>query len=290
MDLLMICCCVFLLTVSPAYSKPRIVDLTHNQDEHSVTWPINPAYNFTVLHRGYSKMFDGWLENNYFAMPEHMGTHIDAPVHFAKGSWRTHQIPMEKLYGPGVIINVKSKVENNPDYRVSTDDLYAWEEKYGEIPRHAVVVMNSGWSHKYPDPKLVYGTSQPNDSSTFHFPSWHEEAVTWLITKRQVNAVGVDTPSTDYGQTKTFPCHIILGEHNIVGIEHVANLDNIPESGSVVYIPVIKIFDGSGGPTRLFGTYDDELNKTNYAMHVMSASVYIYLLQIITIFVYQFGI
>lgn len=50
-------------------------------------------------------------------MPEHMGTHIDAPAHSVQGMWRIDQIPMEKLYGPGVIINVKSKVETNPDYR-----------------------------------------------------------------------------------------------------------------------------------------------------------------------------
>ncbi|XP_048743056.1 isatin hydrolase-like [Ostrea edulis] len=171
---------------------------------------------------------------------------------------------------------------------VSTDDLTAWEDKYGEIPRQAVVVMNSGWSHKYPDPTLVFGTPLPNDTSSFHFPSWHEEAVTWLITKRQVNALGVDTPSTDYGQTKTFPCHKIMGKNNVVGVENVANLDSIPESGSIVYIPVIKLFDGSGGPTRLFGTYDDEPNKTNSAMNVMSTAIYVYLLQIITIFVYQY--
>lgn len=50
-------------------------------------------------------------------MPEHMGTHIDAPVHTIQGMWKTDQIPIEKLYGPGVIINVKEKVKSNPDYR-----------------------------------------------------------------------------------------------------------------------------------------------------------------------------
>lgn len=50
-------------------------------------------------------------------MPEHMGTHIDAPVHTTRGMWKTDQIPIEKLYGPGVIINVKEKVKSNPDYR-----------------------------------------------------------------------------------------------------------------------------------------------------------------------------
>jgi kynurenine formamidase len=50
-------------------------------------------------------------------MPEHMGTHIDAPAHFSQDGWRIHQIPIEKLHGPGVIINVKSKAAKDPDYR-----------------------------------------------------------------------------------------------------------------------------------------------------------------------------
>jgi kynurenine formamidase len=157
----------------------------------------------------------------------------------------------------------------------------AWEEKYGEMPRHAVVLMNSGWSQKYPNKTLIFGTLQHSDTSKLHFPGWHEDAVTWLISRRQVSTIGVDSPSTDYGQTKTFPCHVIMGANNIMGIENVANLDNIPESGSTIYMPVLKIFDGSGGPTRLFGTYDDELNKTNAAMHVMGASITILLLFIL---------
>ena len=141
------------------------------------------------------------------------------------------------------------------------DDLLAWEKNYGEIPRHAVVIMNSGWSEKYPDKTRVFGTPNHTNPSTFHFPSWHEDTVTWLINKRQINAIGVDTPSTDYGQSTTFPCHILMGKNNVVGIENVANLDNIPESGSKIYVPVLKIEGGSGGPARVFATYDDEPKK-----------------------------
>ena len=101
--------------------------------------------------------------------------------------------------------------------------------------------------------------------STFHFPSWHEDTVTWLINKRHINAIGVDTPSTDYGQATTLTCHTLIGKNNVVGIEHVANLDSIPESGSTIYVPVLNIEDGSGGPVRIFATYDDELKKTNTA-------------------------
>lgn len=101
--------------------------------------------------------------------------------------------------------------------------------------------------------------------------------ITWLINKRQINAVGVDTPSTDYGQTTNMPCHVILGQKNIVGIENVANLDYVPESGSTIYIPVLNLFGGSGGPARVFATFDDELNKTNAAAMVTTSIVYVQL-------------
>lgn len=152
--------------------------------------------------------------------------------------------------------------------RVTVEDLMMWEKKFGEMPRHAIAIMNSGWSDKYPNKTQIFGSTQHDNASSFHFPSWHVDAVTWLINKRQINAVGVDTPSTDFGQASvsaSFPCHITLGRNNVVGIEYVANLDKVPENGSTIYVPVLKLFDGSGGPARVFATYDDEPNKTNAA-------------------------
>lgn len=277
-------CVLFLATmVTLVQTVPRIVDLSYKQNRDSITWPGNPSYNFTQLFRGYSKTYKIWFEANHFAMPEHMGTHIDAPVHKVQGMWKTDQIPMGKLYGAGVIINVKSKAATNPDYRVTVEDLLMWEEKYGEMPRRAVAIMNSGWSSKYPNKTLVFGTPEPSNTSSLHFPSWHEDAVTWVINKRQINAVGVDTPSTDYGMSSTFPCHILLGKNSVVGIENVANLDNVPESGSTIYIPVLKIANGSGGPARVFATYDDEPNKTNAAAMVTCSTFYLYLLAFVLV-------
>jgi kynurenine formamidase len=73
-----------------------------------------------------------------------------------------------------------------------------------------------------------FNTDSPTDPSTFHFPGWHEDAISWLINQRSVNIVGVDTPSTDYGQSSTFPVHVLLGDADISGAENVANLDLIP--------------------------------------------------------------
>ncbi|KAL4222391.1 hypothetical protein ACF0H5_018430 [Mactra antiquata] len=242
-----------------------VVDLTHVQDSNTIFWPGNPQFNFTILYRG---LTDGgyWYESNAIQTPEHGGTHVDAPSHFAKDKLRIDQIPMSKLCGPGVIINVKEKARANPDYRVQVSDLKVWEDKYGRIPDGAVVLMNSGWSDKYPNKTLTFGTESVNDPSTFHFPGWHEDAADWLVKNRNVNVVGVDTPSNDYGQSTTFDAHVILATANINGLENVANLDNIPEAGSTIYVAVINLQDGSGGPARVFATnLDNSVNAASFS-------------------------
>lgn len=133
----------------------------------------------------------------------------------------------------------------------------SWETVHGKIPDGAVVIMNSGWTYNYPNKTLTFGTQLVDDPSTFHFPGWHEKAAEWLVENRNVNVVGTDTPSNDYGQSTTFPTHVILGLADICGVENVANLDSIPEAGSIVYVAAIKLYDGSGGPARVFATFSD---------------------------------
>ena len=211
-------------------------------------------------------------ESNYFGTPEHGGTHLDAPSHFAEGSWRNTQIPLERLIGPGVIIDVTEKASANPDYRVTVEDLNDWENEYGRIPDGAIVIMNSGWHKHYPNKTLTFGTNTPTDPATFHFPGFHEDAADWLVRNRNIHVLGVDTPSTDYGQSNTFPVHVIIGKANISGLENVANLNKIPQSGTTIFVAAIKLFDGSGGPARTFATImegDDTSSAASYCSHAL---------------------
>ncbi|OWF54449.1 hypothetical protein KP79_PYT25400 [Mizuhopecten yessoensis] len=92
--------------------------------------------------------------------------------------------------------------------------------------------MNSGLGYKYPNKTTVFGTETPDVPSTFHFPTWHQDTVMWLINNRHVNMIGVDTPSTDFGQSTDFLAHVLLAKDNVVGLENVANLDKPPVSMS----------------------------------------------------------
>jgi kynurenine formamidase len=208
-------------------------------------------------------------ESNYFETAEHGGTHLDAPAHFAEGKWRSHQIPIENLIGPGVVIDIKSKVAVNYDHRVSVEDMLEWEKEHGLIPLKAIVLMNSGWSDRYPNKTRVFNSDTPNVPASFHFPGFHEDGVNWLIDNRGIHMIGVDTPSIDHGQSTHFLAHVACGMNNIPAVENVANLDQIPVKGTIVYVAATMILDGSGGPARVFATLDDnDVTDSGYRLEL----------------------
>ena len=85
-----------------------------------------------------------------------------------------------------------------------------------------------------------------------HFPGFSEESARALL-NRKVAAIGVDTPSVDYGQSKDFIVHQVVYKQNIPGLENVANLSRLPATGAYVIALPMKIGGGSGAPLRIIG-------------------------------------
>jgi kynurenine formamidase len=84
-----------------------------------------------------------------------------------------------------------------------------------------------------------------------HFPGLHPGAATWLSEIRKVKAIGIDTPSIDYGQSNLFKSHQVLSKKNIPIFENVANLERLPPRGAIIIALPMKIKEGSGGPLRI---------------------------------------
>lgn len=245
---------VLSLMTSPASSfEFSVVEMTYDLGlGQTPFWPDDPPFSFDIVDRG--RQEDGyWFEFNSFCTSEHAGTHADAPAHFSQTGWRAHQIPASNLVGPAAVIDVKQKAATDPNYQLCVADIQAWENTYGTIPDRAVVLMNSGRGVLYPNASLVYGTDTPNDPSTFHFPGIHPDAADFLAKRRHVIAVGVDTPSVDHGQTATYGTHITLSKSNVIGLEFVRNLGQLPPRGAIVVIGMLKLYEGSGSPARILG-------------------------------------
>ncbi|PVD24886.1 hypothetical protein C0Q70_15376 [Pomacea canaliculata] len=233
----------------------EVIDMTLVLAKDTINWPGSPPFNFTILKRGYQTP-GFWYEINYFGTAEHAGTHVDAPAHFSQSGWRVHQIPPSSLAGPAVVVDVADKATKDADYRLTIEDLQSWEDSHGRIPNKAVVVMYSGWGARYPSPSRVYNTNNPLDASTFHFPGIHPAAAAWLASQRHVIAVGVDTPSTDYGQSTKYETHVVLGNNNVLGLENLQNVDQLPARGATIAIGLVNLKDGSGGPARILAIID----------------------------------
>lgn len=229
----------------------EIIDLTHTFDEHTIYWPSMPSA-FEVKQLAYGPTPDGYFfAANAFCTPEHGGTHIDAPVHFGEGRETAAQIPLQKLIAPAIVIDVTQKAAANPDYRLTADDVRAWEAQHDTIAPGTIVLLRTGWGRRYPDRKAYLGDDTPGATDKLHFPSYGEDSARLLIGERRVSVIGVDTASLDHGQSRDFIVHRIMSEGHVPGLENVANLDRVPERGAWVIALPVKIGKGTGGPVRI---------------------------------------
>lgn len=229
----------------------RIVDLTHAFDEATLYWPNAPSsFKLTSLAHGPTPRGFFYAANSFCA-PEHGGTHLDAPVHFAEHGWTAEQIPPERFVRPGIVIDVRAQAAKDADYRLTLDDVKAWERRNGPLPEGAIVLLRTGWSSRWPDRKRYFGDDTPGDTSRLHFPSYGVEAAHYLVQARHVSALGVDTASIDYGPSQDFNVHQIAAAADVLGLENLAALEELPERGAWIVALPMKIAGGSGGPARV---------------------------------------
>jgi kynurenine formamidase len=229
----------------------EIVDLSHPFDSRTLYWPSAAGLQFSleVLHSGPTP--GGWFyAANRFCTPEHGGTHLDAPLHFAAGKRSVDQVPVRQLVAPGVVIDVRERCARDADYRLQPADLAAWEAVHGRIPAGAIVLLRTGWEARWGDRKAYFGDDTPGDASHLHFPSFGGEAARWLIEERGIGALGVDTASIDYGPSSDFEVHRIAAAREIPGLENVRNLEALPARDFWVVALPMSIGGGSGAPLR----------------------------------------
>jgi kynurenine formamidase len=250
-----------LALVAPARALPKgaIVDLTYPYDSSTIYWPTETGFVLEQEHDGLTPK-GYYYRSNKFSAPEHGGTHLDAPAHFAKDGNTLDAVPVEQLVGPAVVVDVTRTCQADRDHRISIDDLTAWEKQHGEIPHQAIVLLRTGFGKYWPDRKQYLGTDLRGDPgvAALHFPGLGPEAAAWLIRERAIKAVGLDTASIDYGQSTQYETHVELMTHNVPAMENLANLDRLPPSGITVVALPMKIRGGSGGPLRAIAIVEEQ--------------------------------
>lgn len=251
---------VMLFSISCAgknmFTEGQWIDLTHEFSEQTIYWPTSSTFKKETVYEGHTEK--GFYYSAYkFSTAEHGGTHIDSPIHFYEDRYTVDQIPIEQLIGPGVVVDVSKYALTNPDYQVMVTDILKWESANGQIPDGAILLLNTGYGKFWPDRVKYMGTDQLGQDAVkdLHFPGLHPDTAKWLVKNRKINAVGLDTPSIDYGQSTHYGSHVILFEANIPAFENVANLDKLPATGATVFALPMKIKGGSGSPLRIIANF-----------------------------------
>jgi kynurenine formamidase len=231
-------------------TKYQTVDLSHAYGPGTLYWPT-AATRFTLTADASGRTPGGWFyASNTLSTPEHGGTHLDAPHHFAENGRTTDQIPLDQLVAPAVVIDVSAKAATDRDYRLTRDDVLQFEKAGGAIARGTIVLLRTGWSRHWPDARAYLGDDTPGDASKLSFPSYGADAARLLVEERGVAALGIDTASIDYGRSTDFEVHRVAAARNVPGFENLTNLDRLPARGAIVVALPMKIEGGSGGPLR----------------------------------------
>jgi kynurenine formamidase len=233
------------------FPQGELVDLSHTFDAQTIYWPTAEGFQLRKDAEGVTPAGYYYAANSLFTS-EHGGTHIDAPIHFAQGRQTVDKIPLDRLLGAAVVIDVTSQSDGNADYQVTTDDLARFEKEHGAIPDDAIVLIRTGFSRRWPDAARYLGTAARGQEGAkqLHFPGLHPDAAKWIVANRRIGAIGIDTASIDYGQSTLFESHRILYEREVPAFENLTALDRLPVTGAYVIALPMKIGGGSGAPLR----------------------------------------
>ena len=228
----------------------QLVDLSHAYDANAIFWPTADPFRLDKVADGVTSGGYYYAANNFFTS-EHGGTHIDAPVHFAQGHQTVDQIPLDRLVGEAVVVDVTKSADADADYQISVADFQR-AEQHGAIPAGAIVLIRTGFSTRWPDAVRYLGTAARGEAavSQLHFPGLDPEAAKWLIAERRIKAIGIDTASIDRGQSTLFESHRLLYERDIPAFENLTSLERLPERGAFIVALPMKIRGGSGAPLR----------------------------------------
>jgi kynurenine formamidase len=189
-----------------------------------------------------------WLE-----IGEHVGTHIDAPIHWVTGQDKQDlgTMPAKDLIGPAVVLDRVAETEADPDYVVTVDDLEAFESEHGALPEGGWLFLRTGWDSRAHDSDAFLNAS----SGMPRTPGFDAAAAKYLAHDTALIGVGVETVGIDAGGAggfdPPFPVHNFMLGAGKYGVTQLANLAKLPTTGALVVVAPMKLVGGTGSPVRV---------------------------------------
>jgi kynurenine formamidase len=241
-----------------AGGSAHIVDLTQPLSDRTPVIRLpkpfvnTPGFTLHELSR-YDDRGPAWYWNAFEA-GEHVGTHVDAPVHWVSGKDGDDvgQIPLTRLVGLAVVIDKSKESAENPDYLLTVDDIRVFEDQHGALPDGGWLLYRTGWGARAHDQDAFLNA----DDTGPHTPGVDVECARYLAEESPLVGIGVETVGTDAGAAHSFepafPCHHFVLGAGKCGLTQLANLEQLPATGALLVVAPLKIESGSGSPARAF--------------------------------------
>ncbi len=173
---------------------------------------------------------------NYISMLEHVGTHVDAPLHIGAGGASVDAISLDWFTGKAVCLDLR-QIPDLGD--IDVEDLERAEQQSGvEIDGHIVLLCTGFHERHWPNHEVV--TMNPGLTTA---------ASHWLADRSRVH--GVEGPSTDKAGTKEFPNHRVCRDRGMIHYEWLVNLEQLLGKGEFQFTGYpLKWLGGTGSPVR----------------------------------------
>jgi arylformamidase len=173
-------------------SNARVIDLSQNWDMHT---PGFATYEGPTIKWIKRVAFDK-VGGQHIASTLHVGTHLDAPMHFVTNGQDIASIPIDRLFGPAVVVDLEKL--GIGDYQLYGPEHFEdWERRTGiRIERGDILIIHTGY-HKY-YPSNWYGESEYDETRYFiKHPGPTREFADWVL-ERGISWLAVDAGSADH--------------------------------------------------------------------------------------------
>jgi arylformamidase len=192
----------------------RYVDLSHPIEHGMITYPGLPGPTIsTYLSREDSAQQLGSGVSYHLGRIEMVvtsGTYVDAPYHFHADGADVAQLPLERLVGVHIkVIRASDRTAIGPEVVDNRGELWG-----------KAVLVHTGWSRHW-------GTKAYLSGSPYLTRDFAE-----MMVEANIALLGVDSLNVDDIDDLTRPVHHTVLGNGIPLIEHLTNLNQIPDQGA----------------------------------------------------------
>lgn len=222
------------------FSGKTIMDLTLELAPGKQSWNLHPPLTMVPYHQS---ELDRWrngrlcpgFDSKLLMFTDHIGTHMDAQLHFHRNGKSIAEMPLTSLMGEALLLDVSRQEQGRPIMVADLEQALAAKD---ETLRPGDILLLKCWP-------LPWGEGENFDNAD----ALDGAVADWLL-EHKVRLLGTDIPTVDSLENANKDIHYKLLEQNVPIIENLVNLEKIEQTRFQFIALPLKIKGATGSPVR----------------------------------------